>query len=100
MKELQEKYARVLLETCLKMEKGQPLFIRYNVERRDFIQIVAKIAFEMGVTDIYFEADDPYLKHEALKNLEVEELKNLTFWNKEMWNVYAKKKLDQLFPIL
>lgn len=91
MKELQEKYARVLLETCLKIEKGQPLFIRYNVERRDFIQIVAKIAFEMGVTDIYFEADDPYLKHEALKNLEVEELKKLTFWNKEMWNVYARK---------
>ena len=34
---------------------------------------------------------DPYLKHSALKSLEVEDLKKLTFWNKEMWNVYAKK---------
>ncbi len=91
MKELQEKYARVILESCLKVEKNQPLFISFHIERIDFARIVAKIAFEMGVKDIYFEASDPYLKHEALKNLEVEELKELTFWNKEMWDVYAKK---------
>ena len=91
MKELQEKYARVLLESCLKIEKNQPLFISFNVERSDFARIVAEMAFEMGVKDIYFESSDPYLKHEALKHLEIEELKELTFWNKEMWNVYAKK---------
>ena len=91
MKELQEKYARVLLETCLKVEEGQPLLISYNSERSDFVRIVAKIAYEMGVKDIYFESNDPYLKHEALTNLEIDDLKKLTFWNKEMWNVYAKK---------
>ena len=91
MKELQKKYARVLLESCLKLEKNQPLFISFNVERTDFARIVAEIAFEMGVKDIYFDSSDPYLKHEALKYLEVDELKKLTFWNKEMWNVYAKK---------
>ena len=37
MKELQEKYARVILESCLKMEKDQPLVISYNVERSDFV---------------------------------------------------------------
>ena len=91
MKELQEKYARVLLESCLKVEKNQPLFISFNVERIDFARTIAMIAFEMGIKDIYFDASDPYLKHEALKNLEVEELKELSFWNKEMWDVYAKK---------
>ena len=91
MKELQEKYAKVLLETCLKLEKNQPLFISYNIERSDFVRIITKQAIEMGVTDIYFEGSDPYLKHEILKNLEVEELKKLSFWNKEIWNEYAKK---------
>lgn len=91
MKELQEKYARVIMESCLKVEKDQPLFISFNIERIDFVRIVAQIAFEMGVKDIFFEATDPYLKHDALKNLDVDELKELTFWNKEMWNVYAKK---------
>ena len=91
MNELQEKYARVILESCLKLEKDQPLFISYNVERSDFVRIVTKLAYEMGVKDIYYEASDPYLKHEALLNLSVEELKKLPFWNKEMWNIYGEK---------
>ena len=88
---LQEKYARVILESCLKVEKNQPLFISYNVERSDFVRIITKIAYSLGVKDIYYEASDPYIKHEALMNLEIEELKKLPFWNKEMWNVYGKK---------
>ena len=88
---LQKKYAEVILESCLKIEKNQPLFISFNIERIDFVRIVAQIALEMGVKDIFFEATDPYLKHEALKHLEVEELKELSFWNKSMWNTYAKK---------
>ena len=91
MNELQEKYARVILESCLGVEKNQPLFISYNIERSDFVRIVTKIAYEMGVKDIYYDASDPYLKHEALLNLNVEELKGLSFWNKNMWNVYGEK---------
>lgn len=92
MKELLEKYAEVLLKSCLKVEKDQPLLISGDMERIDFIRILEKKALEMGVKDIYFDISDPYLKHEALKNLEVEDLKKLTFWNREIWNVYAKKK--------
>ena len=55
MNKLQEKYAKVLLETCLKIEKNQPLFISYNIERSDFVRIVTKQAIEMGVKDIYFD---------------------------------------------
>lgn len=91
MNELMTKYANVLLKTCLKVEKGQPLFISANLERIDFVRIVANEAYKMGITDIYFDLSDPQLKHDALKKLEVEELKKLSFWNKEMWNVYAKK---------
>ena len=91
MQELLEKYAKVLLESCLKVEKNQPLFISVNIERIDFARIVHKIALNMGVKDIYIDIVDPYLKHDALKNLEVEELKELSYWNKENWNIYAKK---------
>ena len=89
--DLKEKYAKVILESCLKIEKNQPLFISYDVERSDFVRVVTKIAYKLGVKDIYYEKNDPYLKHEALKNLDLKDLKKLSFWNKEMWNVYAKK---------
>ena len=91
MENLMRKYARVLLESCLKVEENQPLFVSLNVERLDFVRLVSEEAYKLGIKDIYFDMSDPYLKHKALKYLEVEDLKKLTFWNKEMWNVYAKK---------
>ncbi len=91
MKELQEKYARVILESCLGMEKGQSLLISGNIERIDFIRVLTKVAYELGVSDIYYDITDTYLKHDALKNLEVEDLKKMSFWNKDVWNTYAEK---------
>lgn len=91
MENLMRKYARVLLESCLKVEENQPLFVSFNVERLDFVRIVSEEAYKLGIKDIFFDMSDPYLKHSALKYLEVEELKKLSFWNKEMWNVYARK---------
>lgn len=91
MKLLQEQYAKVLLKSCLKIEENQPLFISANYERIDFVRIVANTAYELGVKDIFFDLTDSYLKHDALKNLELDDLKKLSFWNKEKWNEYAKK---------
>lgn len=91
MEQLLRKYAQVILKACLKVEENQPLFVSFNIERIDFARIVAEEAFTLGLKDIFFDMSDPYLKHEALKHLDVEELKDLAFWNKEMWNVYASK---------
>ena len=85
------KYANVLLKTCLQIEKNQPLFIKAENERMDFVRIVTEEAYKLGVKDIYYDVQDSYLKHEALKNLTIEELKETTFWNMEPWNAYAKK---------
>ena len=91
MNELLKKYASVILKTCLKVEKDQPLFISANYERIDFVRILANVAYEIGVKDIYFDLTDVHLKHDVLKKLGFEELKKLQFWNKEKWNEYAKK---------
>ena len=90
MNDLKKKYASVLLKSCLKVEK-EPLFISFNAERLDFVRIVAEVAYSMGVTDIYFDIVEPYLKHDALKNLSVEDCKKLTLWNRSKWNEYARK---------
>ena len=91
MKELMIKYAKVLLDTCLKVDKDQPLFINVDPERLDFVRIISKIAYEKGITDIHLELIDPYLKHDALLNLGVEELKRTHYFNKKIWDTYAKK---------
>lgn len=92
------KYAKVLLSNCLKIESSQPLFISFNVERLDFARIVAKEALKMGIKDIYFDMVDPYLKHDLMKNLEVSDLQRLPYWNRTIWNDYAKR--DAAFLML
>ena len=91
MNELMEKYARVILTSCLKVKENQPLFVSANLERVDFVRVVANVAYEIGVKDIYFDLSDAYLKHDLLKNLSLEELKNNQYFNKQMWNEYASK---------
>ena len=83
--------ANVLLQDCLKLKADEPLFISATYEVIDFVRIVTKQAYKLGVKDIYYDFNDPILKHDALKNLSIEELKTTTFWNKEIWNEYAKK---------
>ena len=91
MEELMQKYAQVLLKTCLKIEKGQCLLINFNAERIDFARIVAKEAYKLGVKDIYFDMKDAYLKHDALLALDTKDLKKTQMWDRTIWNEYAKK---------
>lgn len=91
MNELHRKYAEVLLKNCLKVKPNQPLFISANILVRDFVRVVASIAYEIGVKDIYFDLQDPYLKHDALLNLTTEELKKTELYNKAIWNEYARR---------
>ena len=79
MKEKMIKYAQVLLKTCLKVDPAQPLFISGNIERIDFMRIVADEAYKIGLKDVNVEIVDPYLKHSALKNLTLEELNETGF---------------------
>ena len=83
MNELLHKYAQVILKTCLKIEKNQPLFISCNIERLDFVRIVTEEAYRLGVTEIYYDLTDPILKHEALNNLSLNKLKKLSMFNKK-----------------
>ena len=91
MNDLFEKYADVLLRTCLKVEKEQPLFISYNKERQDFVDVVVKRAKEFGIEDIFLDSQDPFLKHEALLQHTIDELKELPYWNKKDWDTYSEK---------
>jgi len=86
-----EKYADLLLRKCLGMKKGQPLVITSPIECIDFVRIIAKQAYEMGIHDIYFDFTDSYLKSYQLLNFEDDEFENSLFFNKKIYDEYAKK---------
>lgn len=93
-----EKYANLLLTKCLSIKKGQPLLISAPIDAIEFVRVISKLALEHGVTDIYYDFDDEILRHDHLKHLNKDDLKNSRFFNKKIWDEYAKK--DAAFLML
>jgi aminopeptidase len=73
------------------MKKRQPLVITSPIECIDFVRVITKQAYEMGVHDIYFDFTDSYLKSYQLLNFEDDEFENSLFFNKKVYDEYAKK---------
>jgi len=99
MKTNYQKYAELLVKRCLCLnEKVRPLLITAPVENREFVRIVANTAYELGVRDIHFDWVDEELQYDQLKNFEIKDLIKSSFWNKVIYDEYAKK--DAAFLIL
>ena len=98
MKENFEKYAELLLKRCLCLETIRPLLVTAPIKAIDFVEVLAHKAYEMGITDIYFDWVDDNLKHEQLLYLSDEALLKSPFWNKAIYDEYAKK--DAAFLML
>lgn len=98
MKENFEKYAELLLKRCLCLETIRPLLVTAPIKAIDFVEVLAHKAYEIGITDIYFDWMDDNLKHEQLLYLSDEELLKSPFWNKVVYDEYAKK--DAAFLML
>lgn len=98
MKEKLEKYADLLLEKGVNIQKNQPLLISAPLESYEFIRILTKKAYELGVTDIEYDFNDEIIKHDALKYLSVDDLKKTKIFDKKIFDEYAKK--DAAFLML
>jgi len=97
MKEKYYKYAHLLLERGLCINKSEPLVINAPIESIDFIRVLTEVACFLGVNDIYFDWYDDELKHSELKYYDEEAIKNSRFWNKSIHDEYAKKGAAFLF---
>ena len=91
MEENYKKYAELLLKRCLCIKKGQPLFISTSIEVLDFIRVLTNTALKLGVKDIYYDYNDPYIKHDHLKYLNKNDIKDNLLFNKKMYDEYTKK---------
>lgn len=86
-----EKYAELLLKRCLSIKKEQPLFISAPTDALEFVRIVNLVALKLGISDIYYELTDDIIKRDLINNLTKEEMKNNSYFNKKIYDEYAKK---------
>ena len=60
MEELKRKYARFLVEGCLRLKSGDKLFIIGYSIIEDFIRLVIEEAKKLGIVDIKTLINDPF----------------------------------------
>lgn len=95
---MQEKYALLLLEKCLNIRPNQPLLISASVSEIEFVRVVARVAYNMGIKDIHFNIIDEETRDLAINNASVETFSDNPYINKKVYDEYALK--DAAFLVL
>ena len=98
MKEKYIKYSNLLLKKCLNIKENQPLIITAPVESIELIRVITEQALELGIRDICYDWYDDEIKHVHLKYLTKEQIEKHPFWNRKIYDEYAKK--DAAFLML
>lgn len=90
MEDLKRKYARFLIEGCLRLNKGDKLFIiGYNLVE-DFIKLVIEEANKMGIVDVKTLINDPFKQKELYLTKTYEEIISNPIMDRTMYNDMAK----------
>ena len=91
MKDNETKYIKLLLERCLNFDKSKSLLISYDKINKNFVNNVVEYAKKLGVDDIYLDEDDINTTKEKLENLTLDEIEKDSYFDKSIWDKYAKK---------
>lgn len=93
---MEDKYIDLLLKRCLNFDKSNSLFISYDVINKDFVDKLIIKAKSMGIDDICVDCEDINTTVDKLKNLTEEEIEKDIYFDKSIWDTYAKKNASFL----
>lgn len=94
MKDKKLKYAELLLK-CLKLDEKKYLFVRIPDFLSDFTELIKKAANDYNLKEVHIEIEEPFKKHDLLKNLDQENINKHPMFDHKEYNRYAK--LDAAF---
>ncbi len=91
MEDLKRKYAKFILEGCLKVTKEKPLYLSIHPEIETFGNLLVEEAKKLGVEDLFIENRDLKKARELLETSSIEECLKSEAFDQKMKNVYAEK---------
>lgn len=92
MKTIQEKYAKLILEKGINLQKDQNLLIKCEYQHYEFARIIALLAYNMGAKHVHFNLVDLELERCKLDNQKIEEYKELPAFFNNMYSTFEKNK--------
>ncbi len=91
MEDLKRKYAKFLVEGCLRLKRGDKLFIIGYHLIQDFIFMVKEEAEKLGITDIKTLINDPFKQKELYLTQSYEEIIANPIMDRTMYNQMARE---------
>ena len=91
MNDLKRKYAKFLIEGCLKLSKGDKLFIIGYSLIEDFIELVIEEAKKLGISDIKTLINNPFKQKELYLTKSYEEIISNPMMDRTMYNKMARE---------
>lgn len=91
MEEKIRKYAKFLIEGCLRLSKGDKLFIIAYDLVGDFVEIVKEEASKLGINDIEVLINSPLKQRELYLNCTFEEIVNNPLMDRTKFNKMARE---------
>lgn len=86
-----EKYARLLVEMGVNVQKGQPLIIQAQIEEADFVRLLSKFAYERGASEVIFNWKDDALSRMRYQYAPDQVLQELPDWSFDRLKYYYEK---------
>ena len=94
MKNFQTKlsyYAKLIVKVGINVQKGEPLVISSPIEGIEFTRLLAKHAYEAGVSEVHVNWNDEVLTRLKYENAPMEIFENYPLWHAEGLEDYAKR---------
>ena len=91
MNDLKRKYAKFLIEGCLKLSKEDKLFIIGYSLIEDFIELVIEEAKKLGISDIKTLINNPFKQKELYLTKSYEEIISNPMMDRTMYNKMARE---------
>lgn len=87
---LQEKYADLVLQKGVNIQRDQALVINGPIEGADFVRIVAKRAYELGAKNVHVNWADDDLTYLKYKHASDEVIENFPDWKVQQQEGFAE----------
>ena len=85
------KYARLIAQCGVNVQKGQEVFIRAGMDQPEFVKMVTEECYKLGASRVVIDWEYQPMQKTHYKYCTVETLGELTGYQKARWEHYVEK---------
>src|SRR5690625_4123376 len=89
-KEVQEKYADLVLQNGVNLQRNQPLFITAPIEGAEFVRIIVEKAYALGAKNVHVNWEDDDLTRMKYAYAADEVMEKYPDWRVKMQESFAE----------